>query len=140
MFLLAFMPLSQAFAGEAAQLAAELNDTWNAAFNRGDAAAVAALYAEDAILSPGNGEILKGRDAIRGLFQGFIDNGVHDHSIEVIKARQSGNVLYEVARWQAHGTDANGETTTFGGILVNTFHQGDDGTWQSHAHVWNAGN
>ncbi|MDZ7737375.1 MAG: SgcJ/EcaC family oxidoreductase [Gammaproteobacteria bacterium] len=138
--MLASVPLSPALAGDSAeQLAAELNGQWNAAFNRGDAAAVAALYAEDATLSPGNGETLEGRDSIRELFQSFIDNGVHDHSIEIIEAHQSGDVLYEVARWQAHSTDADGEPTSFGGVLLNTFRRGADGVWRSHVHVWNAG-
>ncbi len=123
----------------ATDLAKQLNDKWNAAFNRGDAAGVADLYAEDAVLSPGNGEALKGRDAIQGLFQSFIDNGVHDHSIDVIEAHQSGDVLYEVAKWKAHGKDEKSKPVSFGGILVNTFRQNAEGQWRSHLHVWNAG-
>lgn len=33
----------------ASELAKQLNDKWNAAFNRGDAAGVADLYADDAV-------------------------------------------------------------------------------------------
>ena len=121
------------------ELAKQLNDKWNAAFNRGDAAGVADLYADDAVLSPGNGEVLKGRDAIQGLFQSFIDNGVHDHTIDIIEAHQSGDVLYEVAKWQAHGKDENGKSVSFGGVLVNTFRHNAEGHWRSHLHVWNAG-
>ncbi|MEX2524762.1 MAG: SgcJ/EcaC family oxidoreductase [Gammaproteobacteria bacterium] len=139
-FLLAWLAVSPALAGNATDRAEKLNEKWNTAFNQGDATAVAALYAEDAILSPGNGETIKGRAAIQELFQGFIDNGVHDHSIEVIEAHQSGDVLYEVARWQAHGTNENGETTSFGGILANTFYRDEEGNWRSRLHIWNMGN
>lgn len=135
--LLTFVPLSPALADSATEVAKRLNSDWNTAFNNGDAAGVAALYAKDAVLSPGNGKTLKGRDAVQQLFQSYIDNGVHDHSIEVIEARQVGDVLYEVARWQAHGTAEDGSRTTFGGILSNTFERDEQGDWQSRAHVWN---
>lgn len=137
--LLAFGPVSHAMAGNATELAEKLNDQWNTAFNSGDAAGVAALYAENAALSPGNGKTLHGRDSIRELFQSFMDNGVHDHSIEVIEAHKAGDMLYEVAHWQAHGTDAEGNTTSFGGILVNIFRRTGEDTWRSHTHVWNTG-
>jgi uncharacterized protein (TIGR02246 family) len=47
----------------------KLNDAWTAAFNKGDAAAVAALYTEDAyVLPPGSG-MVKGRAAIEAFWR-----------------------------------------------------------------------
>jgi uncharacterized protein (TIGR02246 family) len=47
----------------------KMNDVWTAAFNKGDAAAVAALYAEDAyVLPPGSG-MVKGRAAIEAFWR-----------------------------------------------------------------------
>jgi uncharacterized protein (TIGR02246 family) len=40
------------------------NEDWMAAFNKGDAAGVAALYAEDAYVLPAGAEMAKGRRAI----------------------------------------------------------------------------
>ena len=42
----------------------KLNDEWAAAFNKGDAAAVAAMYTKDAYVLPPGFEIMKGRAAI----------------------------------------------------------------------------
>src|SRR5215831_10145805 len=42
----------------------KLNEVWMAAFNKGDAAAVAALYTENAYVLPPGAEIVKGRPAI----------------------------------------------------------------------------
>lgn len=117
-----------------------VNDKWNSAFNSGDANAVAALYAEDARLSPGDGRVLTGRAAIENLFQSFIDNGVHNHTIEIIETHGDGNVAYEVAKWSANGAEKDGQKPTFGGILVHVFHRGDDGNWKSQTHIWNAAN
>ncbi|MEX2516746.1 MAG: SgcJ/EcaC family oxidoreductase [Gammaproteobacteria bacterium] len=139
LFSLLLLAPAAALADSAEAQANKLNTQWNAAFNQGDAAAVAGFYAEDAVLSPGNGKALKGRTEIQGLFQSFIDNGVHSHSIEIIEAHQSGDVLYQVAEWQAQGENADGEAISFGGVLSNTFRRNADGNWQSHLHVWNAG-
>jgi len=45
----------------------KLNDVWTAAFNKGDAAAVAALYTEDAYVLPPGSAMVKGRAAIEGV-------------------------------------------------------------------------
>jgi uncharacterized protein (TIGR02246 family) len=45
-----------------------LNDAWMAAFNRGDAAAVAAMYAEDAYVLPPGADMIKGRAAIEAFW------------------------------------------------------------------------
>jgi uncharacterized protein (TIGR02246 family) len=42
----------------------KLNETWTAAFNKGDAAAIAGMYTEDAYLLPPGGEMVKGRAGI----------------------------------------------------------------------------
>ena len=42
----------------------KLNAAWTAAFNKGDAAAVAAMYTEDAYVLPPGAEMVKGRPAI----------------------------------------------------------------------------
>jgi uncharacterized protein (TIGR02246 family) len=47
----------------------KLNDVWTAAFNKGDAAAVAALYTEDAYVLPPGSEIVRGRAAIEAFWR-----------------------------------------------------------------------
>jgi uncharacterized protein (TIGR02246 family) len=47
----------------------KLNDLWTTAFNKGDAAAVAALYTEDAYVLPPGAEMVKGRAAIEAFWR-----------------------------------------------------------------------
>ncbi len=117
-----------------------LNDKWNKAFNSGNPESVGELYAQGAILSPGNGEFLVGRAAIEDLFRSFIDSGVHNHTIEIINTHQDGNTMYEVSKWSAYGQEENGKKPVFGGILVNIFHVDENGKWKSHLHTWNLSN
>ena len=48
----------------------KLDDAWSAAFNKGDAAAIAAMYAEDAYVLPAGHDIVKGRAAIEQFWKG----------------------------------------------------------------------
>ena len=47
----------------------KLNDAWTAAFNKGDAAAVAAMYTEDAYVLPPGAEMVKGRTGIEAFWR-----------------------------------------------------------------------
>jgi uncharacterized protein (TIGR02246 family) len=46
----------------------KLNDQWIAAFNKGDAAAVAAMYTQDATVLPAGAPMVKGRPAIEAMW------------------------------------------------------------------------
>ena len=50
----------------------QLNDKWTAAFNKGDAAAVAAMYAEDAYVLPPGSDMVEGRKAIEAFWRGAV--------------------------------------------------------------------
>jgi uncharacterized protein (TIGR02246 family) len=47
----------------------KLNDAWTAAFNKGDAVAVAALYTEDAYVLPPGSDMVKGHAAIEAFWR-----------------------------------------------------------------------
>jgi uncharacterized protein (TIGR02246 family) len=47
----------------------KLNDAWTAAFNKGDAATVAALYTEDAYVLPPGSAMVKGRAGIEAFWR-----------------------------------------------------------------------
>ena len=47
----------------------KLDEKWAEAFNKGDAAAVAAMYTEDAYVLPPGAEMVKGRSAIESLWR-----------------------------------------------------------------------
>ncbi len=47
----------------------KLDDAWSAAFNKGDAAAIAAMYAADAYVLPPGHDMVKGRAAIEAFWK-----------------------------------------------------------------------
>jgi len=121
-------------------LAEKLNQNWNALFNKGDAKAVAQLYSETAILSPGNGQVLKGQTEVETLFQSYVDGGVHNHAIEVVDSYRDGNTLYQVSNWSASGQEAGGVTPTFGGVVTLISKLNEQGEWKLQLHSWNVAN
>ncbi|NQZ53462.1 MAG: DUF4440 domain-containing protein [Piscirickettsiaceae bacterium] len=122
------------------QLVEQLNQNWNNLFNSGDAHAVAQLYSETAILSPGNGQALNGRVEIETLFKSFVDNGVHAHQITVIDSFRDGNTLYQISNWSASGKEQEGVIPSFGGIVTLISKLNEQGEWKVQLHSWNLAN
>ncbi len=113
------------------------NAAWNQALNTGNVKALAALYKENATLSPGNGATLTGHNEIENLFKGFVDGGVHNHTLEIVSSGGSEKVIYQVARWSANGAPLNGATPSFGGITTNVLEKDANEKWLTSSHVWN---
>lgn len=124
----------------ALKIVATVNTTWNNTFNNGDSTALASLYTENATLSPGNGEVLAGQEQISGLFKSFIDNGVHNHTIETIEAYRDNKQIVQLGKWKAEGVNDKQEAISFGGVLMTVLEQNSDGVWLTRSHVWNMGN
>jgi ketosteroid isomerase-like protein len=71
---------------------------WLAAFNGGDAAGVARMYAEEARLMPPNSDILEGRAAIEPFIEGFIQTGAK-LSFELLTVHETPSVCVAVGRY-----------------------------------------
>lgn len=133
---------SQAVANDdnAEKIVASVNTTWNNAFNSGDSVALATLYTDKATLSPGNGKVLVGHEQISHLFKSFIDNGVHNHSIETIDVYREHNQIVQLGKWRAEGVNDKQEAISFGGVLMTVIEKSSDGVWLTRSHIWNMGN
>ncbi|MTI64434.1 DUF4440 domain-containing protein [Methylophaga sp.] len=121
-----------------ASIVSNANQQWNQALNQGKLNELVALYETDATVSPGNGSLLEGHEAIRNLFSGFIDNGVHNHQIETVDIIAADKQITQIGYWQAEGVDAEQQPVSFGGVLVTVLEQNEAGEWQLQSHVWNA--
>ena len=61
----------------------EMAATWEAAYNKGDVAAVAAMYADDGMRMPPDMPMVKGRAAIQEQIQAGLDRGMVQVKIAV---------------------------------------------------------
>ncbi len=109
----------------------EINRRWDEAYNAGDAAGVAALYAEDARLLTPIRTIATGRQEIQAFWQQMIDHGWAGHAWEPVEFSGEGHTLWQVGRWRAtkEGTEHQGNLIAIYG--------GDGEGLQIRHHIWN---
>ena len=110
---------------------------WDVAFAKGDAKAIAALYADDAIFLPATHDVIKGPSGVEKFFVGIFGMGVTGHKLELIDARGEGNLVFGAAKWSANGKDANGADQPWGGVATHIFERQADGSLKLKLHTFN---
>lgn len=115
-----------------------INTAFDAAFNSKNPAAIAALYAENAVVMPAPaGEPVVGRAALETFFAGLITAGVIDHQLTLTEAVADGNLAYQRGKWAGAMVDADGVRQTFGGNVHLVYKLQANGTWLAVTHIWN---
>jgi len=102
-----------------------------AASNRGDADALAALYADDAMLLPPDHEPIKGRRAIGDFWRQGTDEGLE---VTTLTVEVDGDLGYLVGRYNLPPTD---EEPADSGKYVMCLKRQRDGSWKLTADIWN---
>jgi ketosteroid isomerase-like protein len=111
----------------------ELRQKWMAAGNAKDAAAIAALYAEDATVMPPNAAAVKGRAAIQVFWKGMVDQLGSKVTLTKVSGWQGGDSGYEVGTFAAMMGGANDS-----GKYLITFKKGTDGKWLITNDIFNS--
>ena len=109
------------------------NGHWMAAFDKGDAARIAANYTEDTQVMPPNSEIVHGRAAVQSVFQGFIDAGLNVR-LETIEVEGHGDIAFEVGLAAVIGPD--GQTLDKSKYIVIWKMVGSE--WKMYRDIWNS--
>ena len=112
------------------------NDKLVAALNGGDAAGIAVLYTEDAMLLPPNSEMLEGREAVQAFWQGGIDMGIKEATLETEVVEARGNAAYEVGKYTMIIEPPGGPTISDRGKYLVVWKR-QEGSWKLHADSWN---
>ena len=76
------------------------NSQFMGAFKRGDTTAMANLYTSEAQLLPANTDFVRGTAAIRAFWQGVMDMGLKDASLETVEVEPHGDTAIEVGRYR----------------------------------------
>ena len=107
------------------------NARWIAAFKRGDAAGVAALFAEDAVQFRRSGAVARGRAAIQSGFTAlFRDNGSADATITTANVWLVDQRVYETGKFTFTFHPAGKAPVTNAGRYVTIWERQADGSWK----------
>ena len=78
-----------------------------------------------------------GREAIQGLWQGWLDDGLKDLTLEAIEVEASGDLAYEIGSFSMQAPAENNAMITATGNYVVVWKRGADGNWRLHVDTWN---
>jgi ketosteroid isomerase-like protein len=110
---------------------------WDAAFNKGDAKAVASAYLANAKLLPPTHEVMTGPSEIEKFFAGLFANGVTEHKLVLIEAGGDEKIVYATANWSAEGKAKDGAAQSIGGIATHIFERQGDNSLKLRLHTFN---
>jgi len=111
----------------------KMAQAWQKAYNSGDAAAVAALYAKDAKLMPPGAEPASGSSAIQAFFTADMKGGAK-MALTTEDVTGFGDYALETGKWVA--TSADGKHLDHGQYA--TFYKKADGGWKISRDTWNS--
>jgi len=109
---------------------------WVDAFNKGDVAAFAALYTQEAKLLQPNIPMIVGRENIHANFQGFFEHGSRDIQLSVIELFANGDMAHKVGTYTLTIQPEEGESISDNGKYVEIWKR-VNGTWMLDVDIWN---
>lgn len=113
------------------------NKNFMAAFDRGDAAGVAACYTADARLLPPGGAPMTGIPDIAAFWQGAMNMGIKAARLETKEIEERGDLAVEVGQYTLTIQPDGGAAMTDVGKYVVVWK--DNGSiWKLHIDIWNS--
>ena len=106
------------------------------AFNKGDVATVAGLYATDAKVLPPNSQMVEGRQNIQAFWQSLVKMGAKLSQLETTHVESHGDLAYEVGTYTLNIQPASGQAVTDTGKYVVVWKR-QGGEWKLVADIWN---
>jgi uncharacterized protein (TIGR02246 family) len=111
----------------------KIDQAWQTAYNAGDAAALTALYMQDAkVMAPGR-EPASGRAAIQALFTADLAKGAKN-TLTLGDLTGFGDFALETGGWVAKAAD--GKHLDHGTFM--TLYKKADGAWKIYRDTWNS--
>lgn len=109
------------------------NTAFEEAYNRGDAAAIASYYTEDAVLMPPGAPTVKGAKNLAPFWQAVMDSGLA--KVDLVDEEIIGHGDTAINRGRIIAFDADGNQIATGKFMV--YWKNVDGGWKLHFDIYN---
>lgn len=111
-----------------------VDKTFMAAFSRGDAAGIAALYTESGQFMPPHSDIVTGKEAIQAVVEHFMNvMGAKAINLNTVETEGHGDIAFEVGRYTLEGD--GGQVLDQGKYMV--IWKQEAGQWKLHRDMFN---
>jgi uncharacterized protein (TIGR02246 family) len=112
------------------------NRAFLAAYAAHDSAKLAALYAPNAAAFPPGAARADGREAIRKVWQSYMDAGVTNVTLRTVEVEARGDLAYESGEYALDAPGKDGKIGHSTGKYVVVWKRGKGG-WQLYRDIWN---
>lgn len=112
------------------------NRAFLTAYAAHDSAKLAALYAPNAAAFPPGAARADGREAIRKVWQGYMDAGVTNVTLRTVEVEARGDLAYESGEYALDAPGKDGKLGHSTGKYVVVWRRGKTG-WQLYRDIWN---
>lgn len=117
-----------------------LRDQYTAAVNSGDAAGLAATYADDGIEMAPNQAASEGKQAIQAAYEAmFKENGIK-FTITTLETQVLGDWGYDRGSYTSTATPKSGKPMEDSGKYLSIAKRQPDGAWKVYRVIWNSNN
>jgi ketosteroid isomerase-like protein len=116
----------------------QLSDRFSAAYVRGDAAAMAALYTADAVIFPEQSAAISGREAIQRYWTLERGRRITSHRITPARIEVDGRHAYDHGTFQVSGERDGAAWGPFSGKYLVVWRR-EAGGWRIQLDMWNSG-
>jgi uncharacterized protein (TIGR02246 family) len=113
-----------------------VNRKFGAAYDKGDAVALAQFYTPHATVFPPGSDMVVGRDGIQKFWAAAIQSGLKFTSLQTVSVEQYGNAAREIGRFTAEAPNAQKQMTKLEGKYVVVWKR-LNGTWMLDSDIWN---
>lgn len=109
-----------------------------AAVARGDAATIASVYADDAVLMPPGFEAARGRPSVEQFWRAAFQFGLKAVTLQPQEVVAAGDLAYEIGAGTARMETPDGQATETTSKYLLVWRRQPDGVWRIAADIWNS--
>jgi ketosteroid isomerase-like protein len=117
---------------------AQISSQFSAAYVKGDIEKLVSFYTDDAVIFPGNSDLIRGKEAIKKYWTLAPGRTVTHHKITAVEIKIMGDFAYDYGYYEVSGRN-NDEAwgPNYGKYLI-VWKRGSDGAWKMHLDMWNS--